>query len=65
MGRWAVIRADLYNPNQFDIERQQNAEAGIDEDLYGLNFGELGLGEGGEDGYDHGEGDPEFGGEDE
>jgi len=67
MGEWAVIRADLYNPNQFDIEREQNAEAGIDEGLYGLNFGELGLGEneGDGEGYDHGwEAAPEFEGED-
>jgi hypothetical protein len=56
MGDWAVIRADLYSSDQFDREREQNAEAGIDEELYGLNFGELGGGDdNGEGGYDHGE----------
>jgi hypothetical protein len=57
MGDWAVIRADLYSSDQFDRERQQNEEAGIDEELYGLNFGEIGEGDGdnGEGGYDHGE----------
>jgi hypothetical protein len=57
MGDWAVIRADLYSSDQFDREREQNAEAGIDEELYGLNFGEVGEGGGedGEGGYDHGE----------
>ena len=68
MGDWAVIRADLYNPDQFDTERAQNAEAGIDEGLYGLNFGEeggLGDDDNGEGGYDHGwEAAPEFEGED-
>ena len=57
MGDWAVIRADLYSSDQFDREREQNAEAGIDEELYGLNFGEIGEGDGdgGEGGYDHDE----------
>jgi hypothetical protein len=67
MGDWAVIRADLYNPDQFDTERRQNEEAGIDEGLYGLNFGEGGGddNEDGEGGYDHGwEAAPEFEGED-